>query len=217
MKRLFILFALTMSFSLANAQEQLDLKLIEETVKEEKQYFRDITKVFTTNDPYIRLTDIALVYYGHSFTPQYNPIKDENEKLLKKYIYEENYPMIYKTANSILEYNPASLEALFYAWISGKTIGKSEEEYLSYVNRHQNVVNMIKEYGNGKSAETAFRIVHPDDKHHIMQSLGISDVESETFDPNTLCYIIVVSPSKEFPHRHIYFNISLFMNSTNKK
>lgn len=218
MKKLLTFSAMAITCLFANAQTSFDLKLYEETVKTEKQYFRDIIKVFNTDDPYLRTDDVALVYYGYAFTPEYNPIKDENEKLLNKYILEDNFPMIYKTANKILSYNPASLDALFHAWISGKTIGKSDTEYLSYVNKYKNVVAMIKEYGDGKSAETAFKIVHPEDKFHIMQSLGIKDVESETLDPKTLCYIITVTPSTKFQHRHIYFDVSIFLNSKiNKK
>ena len=217
MKKIFALFALMATLSTANAQIPLDMKLIEEVVNNEKQYFRDIIKVFNTDDPYIRLDDIAIVYYGYAFTPEYNPAKDENEKLLNKYITESNYPMIYKTAQKILSYNPSSLKALFYAWNSGKAIGKSDDEYFPYMNRFMNVLNMIKEYGNGKSANTAFKITHPNDMIHVMHSLHINGVVSESFDPTTKCSIITIEPSKEFQHRHIYFDISLFLDNETKK
>ena len=216
MKRLFILLAIITTVTLASAQMRLDLSIIKDIVKNEQQYYKDIVEVFNSDDPYIRIDDIALVYYGYAFQPEYNPVSDENEKLMKKYIEEDNYPKLYETCKKILSYNPASLEALFYAWISASTLGKSEDEYLSYVNKYQNIVTMIKEYGNGKSTESAYHIVHPKDQQHVMLSLGIEDIGSRTLDMETLCNIFDVSPSKDFQHRHIYFNAGLYLNNVSK-
>lgn len=214
MKRFLTLFAFIAAITSANAQMPLDMNLIEEIVKTERQYFNDITEVFRSDDPNIRVDDIALVYYGQAFLPGFSPVNNENEKLLNKYIEESNYPKIYETATEILKKNPASLNALYYAWISASTIGKSDDEYLTYVNKFQNILLMIKRYNDGKSAETAFRIVHPDDQLFIMQSLGIEDFSAPTLDTKTLCNIFKVTPSKKFQHRHMYFDLSIFLNSS---
>ncbi len=217
MKKTLIITILSITALLATAQEKLDLALIEEVVKNEKSYFKDITQVFNSDDPYIRLDDVALVYYGQAFLPTFKPGADVNEKNLKKYHQESDYPKLYETAKKILEYNPTSLDALFYAWISAKTIGKSEDEYLSYVNKHQSIITMIKSYGDGKSAESAFKITNPEDQKYIMFSLNINGEVSHTLDTESLCNIIEVRPSKEFQSRRMYFDISLFLNNGSTK
>lgn len=216
MKKLFTIAILIATASFVKAQLLLDKATIEDIVKNEKSYFNDIVQVFNSDDPFLDTDDIALVYYGHAFTPGYKPGKDENEKLLKKYYNEDNYPKMYETAKKILSYSPANLDALFYAWISAKTIGKSEDEYLSYVNKHQNIINMIKSYGDGKSSKTAFRIVNPEDQKYVMYSLNIDSELSSELDTETLCNILIVKPSQEFQARRMYFDVSLFLNNSNK-
>ena len=217
MKKLFTVAMLLATASIASAQLMLSNETIADIVKNEKNYFNDIVQVFNSDDPYIDIDDIALVYYGHAFTPNYKPGKDNNEKMLKKYYEEDNFPKVYETARKILEYNPANLDALFYAWISAKTIGKSEDEYLSYVKKHQNVVTMIKTYGDGKSSSTAFRIVNPEDQKYVMYSLNIDSEISHELDTESLCNILIVKPTEEFKSSRMYFDISLFLNTTSNK
>lgn len=216
MRKLFIILVLIVTASFVKAQLLLDKATIEDIVKNENSYFNDIVQVFNSDDPFLDTDDIALVYYGQAFTPGYKPGKDNNEKLMKKYYNEDNYPKVYETAKKILAYSPANLDALFYAWISAKTIGKSEDEYLSYVNKHQNIINMIKSYGDGKSSKTAFRIVNPEDQKYVMYSLNIDSELSHELDTETLCNILIVNPTPEFQARRMYFDISLFLNNSNK-
>lgn len=217
MKRIFTIAILAVATFMTNAQVVLDRETIEDIVRNEKSYFDDIVQVFNNDDPYLDIDDVALVYYGQAFLPSYKPGRDENEKLMKKYYNEDNYPKVYETAKKILEYSPANLDALFYAWISAKTIGKSEEEYLSYVNKHQNIVTMIKSYGDGKSSSTPFRIVNPEDQKYVMYSLNIDSEISHELDTESLCNILIVKPTNEFQSSRMYFDISLFLNAPSKK
>ena len=118
MKKILTIAFLICAATFAQAQLLLDYKTIEGIVKNEREYFNDIVELFNNDDPYIDVDDIALVYYGQAFLPTYAPGKDPNEKKMKEYFNQDNYPMVYETAKNILKYNPASLDALFYAWIS---------------------------------------------------------------------------------------------------
>ena len=213
MRKTLFLAIILAATSFVKAQLILDKETIGDIVKNERSYFNDIVQVFNDDDPYMDIDDVALVYYGQAFLPTYKPGKDENEKLMKKYYNEDNYPKVYETAKKILEYSPANLDALFYAWISSKTIGKSEEEYLSYVNKHQNIITMIKSYGDGKSSSTPFRIVNPEDQKYLMYSLNIDKEISHELDTESLCNILIVKPTKEFQSSRMYFDISLFLST----
>lgn len=215
MKRILIVTILFCLATLAQAQ-LLDYKTIEEIVKNERTYFNDIVELFINDDPYIDVDDIALVYYGQAFLPTYAPGKDANEKKMREYFNEDNYPKVYEMAKTILEYNPANLDALFYAWISSKTLGKSEDEYLSYVNKHQEIIGMIRTYGDGRSSRTPFRIISPEDQKHVMFSLNIEDEIARDLDTESLCNIILVNPTREFQARRMYFDISLYLNHVSK-
>ena len=53
------LFFIVMS---ANAQVVLDNNTIEDIVKNEQQYYNDILKLYLSDDPFLRVDDIALIY-----------------------------------------------------------------------------------------------------------------------------------------------------------
>lgn len=198
-------------------QIALNDSIIEYIVKNERQYFDEITAIYKSDDPMLRIDDIALVYYGQAFMPQYNPGKDENEQALKKLYEEKKNVEIYNVAKKILSYNPVSLNALFSIYIASKELGKSDEECISYLKKYQSIIDMICHYGDGKSSETAFRIITPDDQEYIMfGKLQIENVISQTLDTETLCNIVTVKPSEKFPRQRVYFDLSLFLSQASR-
>lgn len=196
----------------AFGQLEINDTVIGYIVKHEREYFNEITDLYNSNDPMLHVDDIALVYYGQAFLPQYNPGKDENEKLLKKLHDEKKNVEVYNVAKKILDYNPVSLNALFSIYIASKELGKSDEECLGYLKKYQNIIDMICHYGDGKSSDTAFRIITPDDQDYIIYGkLQIEDVITQTLDTETLCNIVSVRPSEKFPQQRVYFDLSLFL------
>ena len=218
MKKIATLIALFAIAIMANAQLQLDYKTIKDIVENEKEYFNDILEVYQSNDPYIRVDDYALVYYGQSFLPSYNGGNDANEEKLKSYAAEGKYLEQYETAKKILEYNPVSLNALFYAWRAADELIKPEEETKAYLVKYVGLLDMITSMGNGKNAENPFHVICPDDQDHILYGkLQISNVYSRQLDTNTLCNIITVEPNENFQARRVYIDISRYLSHTTKK
>lgn len=212
MRKLFTAIALFLATFTASSQVILDNATIEEIVKNEKSYYNDILNLYLNDDPFLRVDDIALVYYGQAFMPQYNPGGDENEKALKKFFEEDNYAEAYKTAKKILEYNPVSLNALFNLIKTSKNLNKSEEEYNSYVKKYLGIIDMIAQYGDGKSSKSAFRIITPDDQDYVLfGKLGVGKVITQEFDRETLCNMVIVEPTQEFQSRRVYFDLTLFL------
>ena len=223
MKFLFVAITLLTIVFTTKAQTRIGLETIEDIVKNEQEYFNDIVEIYKSDDPYLRTDDIALVYYGEAFKPV---SKDSKNNLLKKYYSENNIKELYNTATEILKNRPASLSALFYAWVSAKESGKSEEEALSYVmfsnspqhvsalsyvNKFNKIVTMIIESGSGKNSESPFCITHPDDQQFIMAALDISNSISSKFDTESLCYIHIIKPTEKFQSSVLYFDLTLFL------
>ena len=215
MKKFITTLALCLVTFITNAQVFLDYATIKDIVKNEREYFDEIVGIYKSDDPMIRLDDIALVYYGQAFLPQYNPGNDENEKALKRFHDAGNHAEAYNTAQKIMEYNPVSLNALFNLLIASKELGKSQEEFESYANKYQRILKMITEYGNGNSANSPFRVITPDDQNYVLfHELEIEKEISRELDTETLCNMIIVEPSKKFQFRRVYFDLSLFLKHT---
>ena len=218
MKRFLSLILLFITCATANSQVILENDIIEDIVKNEREYFDQITEIYKSDDPMLRTDDIALIYYGQAFKPEYRPGKDENEKALKKLYDEKKNTEVYNVAKRILEYNPVSLNALFSIYIASKELGKSEEECASYLKKYQSIIDMICSYGDGKSSESALRIITPDDQDYIIYGkLQIEDVISQRLDTETLCNIITVKPSDKFQGRCVYFDLSLFLSQAERE
>ena len=218
MKKFLSFIILFITCATANSQVVLNNEIVEEIVKNERGYFNEITGLYRNDDPMLRVDDIALIYYGQAFLPHYNPGKDNNEKTLKKLYEEKNNVEMYNVAKKILEYNPVSLNALFNIYIASKELGKSEEECISYLKKYQSIIDMICTYGDGKSSDSAFRIITPDDQDYIIYGkLQIEDVISQQLDTETLCNIITVKPSEKFKGRCVYFDLSLFLSQAERE
>ena len=219
MKKFFLIaVSMVLMIGTAQAQDKFDYKLVKEIVDNERSYFNDILKLYLADDKLLRIDDVALVYYGHSYLPEYKGGNDVNEKALKAYVAENNAAKIYETSKKILAYNPVNLNALFYAWLSSQKLAKPEAEVSSYVNKYLKILEMITTMGDGKSARSPFRVINPDDQDHVMYGmLDIESVLSRNLDTRTLCNIVTVTPSKKFPARTMYFDVSRYLSHTAKK
>ena len=219
MKKFFLIaVSLVLMLGTAQAQDKFDYKLVKEIVDNERSYFNDILKLYLADDKLLRIDDVALVYYGHSYLPEYKGGNDVNEKALKAYVAENNAAKIYETSKKILAYNPVNLNALFYAWLSSQKLAKPEAEVSSYVNKYLKILEMITTMGDGKSARSPFRVINPDDQDHVMYGmLDIESVLSRNLDTRTLCNIVTVTPSKKFHARTMYFDVSRYLSHTAKK
>ncbi len=217
MRKIVTMAALLVATLFASAQAQLDYKTIKDIVENEKQYYNDILNVYLNDDPYIRVDDYALVYYGQSFLPAYNGGNDKNEEALKSYAAEGKLIEQYETAKKILEYNPVSLNALFYAWRASEELIKPQEETNSYLKKYLGILDMITTMGDGKSSSTPFRVISPDDQDHILYGkLDIEKVVSRNLDTQTLCNIITVEPTEKFTSRRVYIDVSRYLSHTAK-
>ena len=63
MKKFIATLVFCLGIFAANAQVFLDYATIEDIVKNEREYFDEIVGIYKSDDPMIRLDDIALVYY----------------------------------------------------------------------------------------------------------------------------------------------------------
>lgn len=218
MKRVVTLFiAIVATIAAATAQTAIDYKAIKDIVENEKEYFNDILTVYLTDDPYIRVDDYALVYYGHSFLPTYNGGNDKNEKALKNYAAEGKILEQYETAKKILAYNPVSLNALFYAWLASDALAKPIDETNSYLRKYTGILDMITTVGDGKSSSNPYRVICADDQDHLLVGkLELTKTYSQQFDKNSLCNIVSVEPNEIFPSRRVYIDISRYLTHTAK-
>lgn len=217
MKKIVTLAMLVVATLFANAQSKLDYKTIKDIIDNEKAYYNDILNIYLNDDPYIRVDDYALVYYGQSFLPSYNGGTDDNEVTLKNHAAQGKLMEQYETAKKILEYNPVSLNALFYAWRASDELIKPEEETNSYLKKYLGILDMITTIGDGKNTDTPFRVICPDDQDHILYGkLDVETVVSRSLDTQSLCNIITIVPTDKFPSRSVYIDVSRYLSHTAK-
>lgn len=217
MKKIAALIAIVLSFTAAMAQDNISYNDIKDIIKNEKEYYRDIVlHNYLCDDPGIRVNDYAIVYYGQVYLPDYKGGNDKNIEELKNHAATGDDIKRYETAKKILEYNPASLTALFNAWQASEQLIKPESETKSYLKKYLGILNMITTMGDGKSSKSPYRIISPDDEEHIL-NLYTDKVISKSFDADSKCRIITVQPSEKFTASRMYIDISSYLTHTTKK
>ena len=217
MKKFLTILLFFIAITAVNAQVKLDFTTIEEIVKNEQQYYNDILALYKSDDPYLRVDDIALLYYGQVFSPNYKPGNDNNEKQLNKLYDEGKHVEAYELAQKILEYNPVSLNALFKMIKTSQALARTKEEFETYVKKFYGILGMITQYGDGKSSQSPFVIITPEDQDYVMYGMfNIKREITREFNKESLCNIILVEPSEEYPSRRMYFDFELFLRHATK-
>ena len=68
MKKILLSMMLLICSAASYGQMELNDSIIEHIVRNERQYFNEITAIYKSDDPMLHVSDIALVYYGQAFT-----------------------------------------------------------------------------------------------------------------------------------------------------
>lgn len=219
MKKISLLnLLLLFSASLFAQDMTFDYDIIKETVENEHDYYLEILNQYKQDDEMLRLSDLALLYYGQSFLPVYSGGADVNEQTLKTFVKEENNEKIYTIAKKILEYNPVCINALFNLWQASEKLGKAESESYSYRYKFESLLNMISQSGSGKSMDKPFKVICSDDQYYLMYYLlDIEDDYSHELDIEHKCNIFRVKPSTKFNQSVLYIDISRYLLATAKR
>jgi hypothetical protein len=173
---------------------------------ESEYYYPKLLERYNNFDSTLTVEDYALIYYGFSFQYDFFVEQPDQSKILMLW-FRRSYDDVVVECNKILEKDPISFIANYYLSEALKSLNSSEKEWKKYLNRYTTFKDIIVKSGDGKSCETAFKVVYNYDQKLILQDyFKIQMIYEQVIENN--CESHLINPNEKFDGEKIYFDIS---------
>lgn len=186
----------------------VDLKAVEVEVKMHPDRYRELLERFEKADTTLTPTELATVYFGYSFTPDYDP--RESFSAIEEAYGAGEYEEAERLCAEALRINPVSLELNVLALAAADRMrakGTKGAEILLYGIRSDLIATAILESGRGTTALSPFLVTSKADMERILSNvLGIDHIVDRT-KVGDVDAVKVVFPGSDRQHI-LYFDNS---------
>lgn len=191
MKRIFFVTLSLLAFLLGSATSswldatpnslKVDYEAIKKFVNEKPEEHQALFERFVSADTTLSLEEVAIIYYGNRIKPLIYPGGNPEARnySVRKLNSEEKWLEALEASDAKNLVVPTELRTQWDGTVAAYSI-KDQWRLLPYFIRYRQLVNVIIASGDGKSTETAFKVVNVDDESVVMiQSLGITSIGTQ--------------------------------------
>lgn len=200
------LLLILVAFAAAASVRAVDLNAIEVDVKMNPGKYRQLLERFEKSDTTLTPAELATVYYGYSYTPDYDPRETFAE--VEEAYEAADYEKAEELALEALKLNPVSLDLNVLALAAVDRMsdkGTYGKKILNYGIKCDLIATAILESGRGTSASSPFVVISSADMSRIMRNvLGIERIVDRT-KVGDVDAIKVTFPTSDRQHI-LYFN-----------
>lgn len=168
-KTLLFILALVPAFTLS-ARDNIfvDLDAIKKIVKENPEHYTALLNRFVAGDSTLNVGEVAIVYYGHAFTPEYKP-GQPNEKAHDAYK-RKDYPVAAYLSSEALLANPVSLDMTVINLIAANhsDLPRIRAKIPALQNRFDMLATTILSSGNGTTSDSPFVVIDSEDIERVL-------------------------------------------------
>jgi len=160
---------------------RVDYDAIKKFVNEKPTEYQELFERFVSADTTLTLEEVAIVYYGNRVKPLIYPGGNPEARnySVRKLNSEEKWIEALEASDAKNLVVPTELRTQWDGTVAAYSI-KDQWRLLPYFIRYRQLVNVIIASGDGKSTETAFKVVNVDDESVVMiQSLGITSIGTQ--------------------------------------
>ena len=205
----YILFALALlSSAFTLAAQGFDMNAVEVDVKLHPERYRQLLDRFEKADTTLTVPQLATVYFGYSFTPDY--VAGESFVNVQDAYDSGAYARAEELAAEALKLNPVSLELSVLALAASdhlRSKGSYGKKILDYGTRCDLIATAILESGRGTSAASPFHVIAWSDVSRILRNvLGVERIVDRTKVGN-IDAVKVIFPGSDRQHI-LYFDNS---------
>lgn len=136
-------------------------------------YYPILLERFTSFDTTLTQDDYKHLYYGYVYTDMYNPYGEHEltDSFFNLY-YNQEYTKAIDVGEKILKDDPVNTTIIFKMLVCNHVLENIEMK-LNYVHQYYSLLSIIYNTGDGKSAETAFKVIKVSDEYEILKELGL--------------------------------------------
>ena len=205
----YILFTLALLSSVFTlAAQGFDMNAVEVDVKLHPERYRQLLDRFEKADTTLTVPQLATVYFGYSFTPDY--VAGESFVNVQDAYDSGDYARAEELAAEALKLNPVSLELSVLALAASdhlRSKGSYGKKILDYGTRCDLIATAILESGRGTSAASPFHVIAWSDVSRILRNvLGVERIVDRTKVGN-IDAVKVIFPGSDRQHI-LYFDNS---------
>lgn len=173
---------LLMALMAATSLHAIDLNAVEVDVKMHPEKFRELLARFEKADTTLTQTELETVYFGYSFTSDYDP--RETFSPIEEAYDAGNYELAGQLCEEALRYNPVSLDLNVLALAAADRMrgsGTHGTKILQFGIRSDMIATAILESGSGTAANSPFMVISEADMRRILNNvLGIERIVDRT-------------------------------------
>lgn len=186
----------------------IDLNAIEVDVQMNPGNYRALLERFEKADTTLTPAELATVYFGYSFTPDYDPRETFTD--IENAYEAGDYETAEKLSHEALKLNPVSLDLNVIALAAAEHLrdkGFHGPQILKFGIRSDLIATAILESGRGTMAASPFHVISSADMSRILRNvLGVERIVDRTKVGNVDA-IKVIFPGSDRQHI-IYFDNS---------
>ncbi len=175
-----LLFFLTLA-SLAFSAKGVDYNAMQVEVAMHPERYRALLNRFVAGDTTLTSPELATVYFGYSFTPDYDPRETFDD--ITDAFDEKDYEQVARLTPDALVVNPVSLDLSVMALAAAER-GAGERPGVRAANlgyRCDMIATAILESGRGTSPDSPFKVISSADIGRLLRNvLGISVIVGRT-------------------------------------
>lgn len=197
------------------SQDYPSFEEIEKLVSDSAQstYYPKLIERFVSFDPTLSSGEYILIYYGFGFQENYNGYRQEPSHMYYSLFENKEYGKIIEKCDSVLKTVPVCLASNSYKGQALKLLYPDSSVYKLYFERYINLMDVLLKSGDGKSINTAYKILFLSDKRRIMY--GVLELGRYTKQALINHYDeLTVKKSKKFDKKKIYFDVLLPLTGT---
>lgn len=215
MKKLIIflilgIFGMQSYCSAQQVRLNIDYPTIKEFVTSHHEDYQNLVQRFEKNDSLLTRDDYAMIYFGYSFTPDYTGSMFDMTNEFQKFRElgkEGKYKKALKEGEKLLKKNPVSLELLFRMGMFANESKEDIQTIKSYSKRYAALLTMIAFTGDGKTEESAFKVICVNDEYQLLNMLFVMEnMKSQSLINK--CDLIEFEKCKYYRGTKMYFDIS---------
>ncbi|MDT3740303.1 MAG: DUF4919 domain-containing protein [Candidatus Kapabacteria bacterium] len=218
MKTLIVLLILITSLNLLNSQEfqSVDIKKIEAEISNENSpfFYPSLYVRYSDNDTTLNFEEYRYLYYGHVLQPYFNPnLSSGNDSVmaLRKYLTGEDVDLkrIMQLAEFSLRLDPFYLGGIYILGVSYDKSGDSVNAN-KWGDKYLKIIKTIWNSGDGKSSESAFKVLSVSDEYAFLEALGLRYKEKTLITIGGKTYDIITVEENKLGFEKVYFDLELF-------
>ena len=213
----FLIFALAVFFAVPAAAQVATATAVEnygvpgfDTIVRNPAEYRKVIDKFALGQERLTRRECVIAYYGFAWQPYFSPEPSDAELKMQENILKGDLERVYDFGNMALSRDPVNLTALYWTLAAATETRKSWEVRNSLKTRYNNVTVAIAGSGDGRTPETAFRIVRDGDMYvYCMIELEVEIEERYLVDERY--DMLHVKPSATFPRDTVFFETARFI------